>query len=459
MAITELRISPEQCACSELLLRVCARLDRAGIAWCVPHGYAAYPEDVNPNDVDMVVRPEHFGDLPNVLAGVPGARLVQFRVHDGGTSIRYDLASHSTGGAPVLLGIDVSSDIRDLGTVLMSAEEFFAERRRFRGLFWVPRPAVEFGHYLLKKLAKSARFGPEALDARHAATLSRLYGEDPEGCRRQLDRFFPRAEAQLIAAAAERHHWEAARTQITRLRRAAARRVRLAHPGNLLRYWAGDLVRGIRRVLQPTGLVIAFLGLDGSGKSATIARIVETLGQAFSSEQRYHVRPHIFRPERDEIPPSPVMYPPPRGPLLSLAKLGLWWLDYSAGHLVRIVPGRVRSTLIVFDRYYDDLLVDPRRYRFGGSPGLARMVGRYLPHPDLLIVLDGPPALACARKPGLGLAEAARQRNAYVALARGVRGGHVVDASGPLDEVVARVSEIILDHMSRRTARRLGLSA
>lgn len=459
MLLTELRISPERCACSELLLGVCAALDRAGIEWCVPHGYATYPEDVNPNDVDMVVRPAHFADVPRVLARVPGVRLAQFRVHDGGTSIRYDLASHSPWGAPVLLGIDVSSDIRDLGTVLMSAEEFLAGRRRFKEVFWVPQPSVEFGHYLLKKLAKSARFGEEALDARHAATLTRLYGEDPEGCRRQLDRFFPRAEAQLIAAAAERHDWAPVRTRITALRRAAARKVRLARPGHLLRYWAGDFARSVRRVLQPTGLMIAFLGLDGSGKSATIARIAEMLGLAFSSVTRYHVRPHLCRPERGELPPSPAMYPPPRNPILSLAKLGLWWLDYSLGYLVSIGPGRVRSTMILFDRYYDDLLVDPRRYRFGGSTILARALGRCLPRPDLLLVLDGPPELACARKPGLALAEATRQQNAYVALARAVRGGHVVDASGALDEVVARAAEVILDHMSRRTARRLRLSA
>jgi thymidylate kinase len=458
MLLTEPRISPERCACSELLLHVCAGLERAGIDWCVPHGYAAYPKDVNPDDVDMVVRPEHFSKIPRVLAELPGVRLAQFRVHDGGTSIRYDLASRTPGGAPVLLGIDVSSDIRDLGTVLMSADEFFAGRKRFKELFWVPRPSVEFGHYVLKKLAKSARFGPEALEARHADTLSRLYGEDPEGCRRQMDRFFPRREAQLIAGAAELRRWDVVRARISELRRAAARKARLTHPGNLLRYWAGDLGRGIHRLLQPTGIVIAFLGLDGSGKSATIAGIVETLGQAFASDRRYHVRPHFFRPERVDSP-DPTMWPPPRGPFLSLAKLGLWWLDYSAGYLVSLAPGRVRSRLIVFDRYYDDLLVDPRRYRFGGSPRLARLVGRCVPRPDLLIVLDGPPAVACARKPGLGVAEAARQRKAYVALARDVPGGHVVDASGPLDAVVARVADLILDHMSRRTARRLRLSA
>jgi thymidylate kinase len=298
------------------------------------------------------------------------------------------------------------------------------------------------------------------LDGEHEVCLSGLYREDPLGCRQQLARFFPKAEAELIAEAAELRRWEPDRVQIAALRRAAARKMRLAHPLNLVRYWAGDLLKVIRRILQPTGITVAFLGIDGSGKSATIERIIETVGhQAFQSEKRYHVRPHLGVPENDEVPPITGVYEPPRGLILSLAKLGLWWLDYALGYLVEILPRLIRSHLVLFDRYYDDLLVDPRRYRYGGPMGLAGVVGRWLPRPNLLIVLDAPPELACARKPGLGLAEATRQRNAYITLARGILGGHVVDASGHLDEVVVRTEEIILNYMSRRTARRLGLSS
>jgi len=458
MLLREPPISPVQRTCSEMLLKVCAGLEQASIDWCVPHGYATYPEDVDPNDVDMVVRPESVHDVPRVIARLPGMHLVQFRIHNGGTAIRYDVVSHTPERIPVLLGIDVFSDIRDLGTVLMGSEEFFAGRRRFKEVFWIPQPSVEFGHYLLKKLGKSAHFGGDALDGEHEVCLSALYSEDPMGCRRQLARFFPKAEAELIAEAAEHRRWDAVRAQIASLRRAAARKLRLAQPRDLLRYWAGDLLKGIRRVLQPTGVMVAFLGLDGSGKSAVIERIMETLGhQAFQSEKRYHVRPHLGVPESDELPPITGQYEPPRGLILSLAKLGLWWLDYSVGYLVDIFPSLVRSTLVLFDRNYDDLLVDPRRYRFGGPMALARAAGRCLPRPDLVILLDAPPELLCTRKPGVDLEEATRQRHAYVSLVRGLRGGHIVDAAGPLDEVAVQVEQIIVEYMSKRTARRLGV--
>lgn len=457
MLLRELPGSSAQRTCSEMLLKVCAGLEEARIDWCVPHGYATYPADVDPDDVDLVVCPERFREVPRVLALLPGVQLVQFRIHDGGTSIRYDVVSHTPEGTPVILGIDVSSDIRDLGILLMSPKEFFAGRRRFKDIFWIPRPSIEFGHYLLKKLAKSAAFGRDALDGEHEACLSRLYAEDPEGCKRQLARFFPTAQATLIARAAERRRWDPVRIQMTGLRRAVARKMRLAHPQNLLRYWLGDLVRGIRRVLQPPGMMVAFLGLDGSGKSAVIAQTMEALGLVFSSEKRYHLRPSLGSRAGDERSTSPAQYDPPRSPLLSTAKLGLWWADYALGYVMDIFPRLVRSTLVLFDRFYDDLLVDPRRYRFGGPLGLARMVGRCIPRPELVIFLDAPPELVRARKPGAGLGNAIPQRHAYISLVRGLRNGHVVDASRPLDKVVADVQEIILRHLSARTARRLKL--
>jgi thymidylate kinase len=455
MLLLERPQSSAQRLCSEILLSVCAALERAGIDWCIPHGYATYPEDVDPEDLDIVVRPEHVHEVPRVLARVPNTQLVQFRVHNGGTAVRYDVVAYTPERIPVVFAIDVSSDIRDLGVVLLGFEEFFAGRRRFKDLFWVPQPSIEFIHYLLKKLGKSALLGGDAVEAHHETWLSRLYREDPEGCRRQLARFFPTADAWLIAEAAEQLRWEAVRAQIGRLRRDAARKARLAHPGNLIRYWIGDLRRGIQRFLQPPGLVVAFLGLDGSGKSAAIDRTVDALRLLFASVKRYHIRPSSRSPQPGELMGIPPHSEPPRGLIPSLAKLALWWTDYWVGYLMNIVPRLFRPALVLFDRYYDDLLVDPQRYRFGGPLWLARVVGRCLPRPDVFVFLDAPPELARTRKPSVGLEQAIRQRDAYIALVRGLRGGHVVDAARRLDEVMLDVEEIILSHMRKRTTLRL----
>ncbi len=117
----------------------------------------------------------------------------------------------------------------------------------------------------------------------------------------------------------------------------------------------------------------------------------------------------------------------------------------------------VRSTFVVFDRYYHDLLVDPLRYRYGGPMWLARWVGKLIPEPDLWILLDAPAEVLQSRKREVPMNETARQREAYLRLVQGMDNGVVVDASQPLDDVVREVNMRILDLMAARTARRLGL--
>ena len=53
--------------------------------------------------------------------------------------------------------------------------------------------------------------------------------------------------------------------------------------------------------------------------------------------------------------------------------------DYTVGWWIMVRPLLVRSTLVVFDRYYHDLLVNPLRYRYGGPMWLARWIGKLIP--------------------------------------------------------------------------------
>jgi hypothetical protein len=71
---------------------------------------------------------------------------------------------------------------------------------------------------------------------------------------------------------------------------------------------------------------------------------------------------------------------------------------------------------VQFDRYFHDVLVDPRRYRYGGPKWFAALLSRLLPEPDLVIVLDANEDLIFSRKTELTRAEIQRQRQAYAEL-------------------------------------------
>ncbi len=220
-----------------------------------------------------------------------------------------------------------------------------------------------------------------------------------------------------------------------------------------LRFWAMEA--GLR--IWPPVPWVAVLGPDGSGKSSLLAALKDRLdrGRPFVQVRLGHWRPGRIMGGRASGPVEDPHGMPPRGTLASFAKLALFLVDWAVGYWLDLAHARAKGMLVVFDRHYVDLLVDPKRYRYGGSLWLARLVGRLVPKPDLFVVLDLPAEVAHARKPEVPLAEARRLRERYLELARYLPNAHVVDASRPLEEVVAEVEGIVLRHLAARTEKRL----
>lgn len=206
------------------------------------------------------------------------------------------------------------------------------------------------------------------------------------------------------------------------------------------------------------GVMLALLGTDGSGKSSVIMQLIFPPLPGFQRTKYIHLRPRLgFKTTEKATPVTDPHRKASRSSPTSIAKILYLLFDYGVGYVLKVLPLLMQSTLVVFDRYYHDILVDPKRYRYGGPMRLARWVGKMIPKPDLFILLDAPPEILQVRKQEVAFEETARQREAYLEFVRGMKNGVVVDASIPLDEVVAEVNRVILDFMAKRTKKRLGL--
>ncbi len=202
-----------------------------------------------------------------------------------------------------------------------------------------------------------------------------------------------------------------------------------------------------RRWRYPTGLFLAVLAPDGAGKSTLIQHLRENLAGAFRRTEVFHLRPGVMGPKGTNGPVTDPHGKPLRSWWLSLLKIPYYLVDYGLGYLFKVRPRLVRSTLVLFDRYYDDLLVDPLRYRYGGPMGLARLARIFIPRPDLVLILDVGEEPLLARKQELSPEEVKRQREAYRQLATELPNTFLLDGSLSPEEVARNASEVVLDYL------------
>ena len=427
-------------------------LEHSRIDYCVVGDARGYPEML-PSDIDIVVSQEGFAEVPRILArfcSEYGVHLVQMIQHEQ-TAIYFVLAWIDDSGRLHFLAPDFCSDYYRGGRRFLAASDILMQRRLVADdaggtrRFYVPPPHMQFIYYLLKKVDK------RSLDDDHGQYLSDLWQEDPDGASSQIRRFWRvPGDVELFARAAAANQWHPVRSALPQLREALHRSVPFSIPGVL-----AELRRRAARMLHPTGFMVAVLGPDGSGKSSVIERVLVDLAPVFRNTRYMHLRPRLIGAGGGSI--GAVTNPhalPVRGGVASWAKLAYFISDYTLGFVLRVWPLMARSTLVAFDRYYHDLLVDPERYRYGGSMTLARWSAKCVPSPDMWVLLHAPADVLQARKREVPVDETERQRRAYFELLNRLPNATVVDASQNIAQVATEVECAVLRFLEQRIESR-----
>ena len=173
----------------------------------------------------------------------------------------------------------------------------------------------------------------------------------------------------------------------------------------------------MRRVNSGRGCVLALFGPDGSGKTTAANELEKLCAQEGRATRRFHWRPRLLPSlpnpggsvPRYDITPGP--HDEKQRPLLiSIGMYFYFFLDFWLGYFFRLRPLVQRGTVVIYERYFYDLLLDPRRYRMCSCPILARTLASLVPRPDWIFILNADADVVISRKKELPRAEIVRQQ-------------------------------------------------
>jgi thymidylate kinase len=238
--------------------------------------------------------------------------------------------------------------------------------------------------------------------------------------------------------------------------------------GSGLPLMARFLAQRLRDRLSPHGLLVSVSGPDGSGKTTVIDLALAQLRQIYGPDavEYHHFRPSMLpriaqmAKAAGAVGTVDADYSRPHrarssGVAGSLLRLGYYGMDYVLGYLRVIRPALTKRRIVLFDRYYYDMICDPGRSRIELPRWYLRAMARLLPLPDLAFFVKVAPDLAHGRKPELTRDEIAALNTRYGDLVR--RGWMIeIENEGPAEQAATAIVDRIVAHRGRAAWQTLG---
>lgn len=426
------------------------------IRYAVLRNFKNLPYSVGARDIDIVVYPDDLQGACNLVLKI--ARQMDLRYANSFSDerlVQYSLVRRDSEGGLQQIKIDFFTCSELYGIQVLSAEEMLTDLRYHHGVAVVSDRVLLLDKWLFHLLVG------RPLHTKYDKNFAAIAQKESAAVNETLSRFLPpRRAASLLEVIAAGKGSTLVMQTIERYLALA----RLWAAQGLKALWSSLRFTGFRfrDWLRPHGVFLSVSGPDGSGKTTVIEMVVTQLEAIFGQNAVYysHFRPKMLpriaelaKKTRavktvDENYEQPHRAKP-SGLVGSTARLVYYCLDYMIGYYRIVLPVLKRRQVMLFDRYYFDMIADSFRSRISLPMPLLQVMARFLPLPKYAFFIHVDPEEIYRRKQELTLERIVQLNARYVDLAE--RGWliQIENNNTPEEAASAIVDYIIADRHAR----------
>ncbi len=419
------------------------------VEYALLRNYEGLPLDNTSRDIDIIIDKREFKRHKDAIIKVllsDGWML--FSYLNNGRLITYVCAKITNGDVDIVQW-DFFINTSVHGVILAGALEMVASRE-FNGKLYHVSKEYEFLDKYLYNRAVGAAYPKKYLSTRTQTApsvvvkskLKRVFGNSDMNV---IDKMSGRA---LFAKAFIRNFF----------------RNPLSTTYNVIRSWVYYVKDFIASNVAPK---IAFTGADGAGKTTIISLIEKTLSPVYGKVTVYfHFRPLLI-PNLGEAAHSAGIkkevdreYDRPhrggkKGALSSFIRLCYYTLDYILGYWAKVKSHARITKVIIFDRYYNDVIVDSRRTSIYLPIRFLYMWGKLLvPKMRYNFLVTADVDIIRSRKQELDR-EGIERINRNMEYLATKRGYYLVMNNGTAEEGALNILNIILEEQHKHNLKRV----
>lgn len=427
-------------------------LDKENISYCVLRNYELLPKENIGNDIDIQIDGKAITKFQSILSKLCD----ELNIKIIKKSKRYVLYNYVLIYEDLqVLQLDVHYRGEEYrGVSYLTNKQLLLARKKFRNFFI---PCDE--HEAIISLFSSLLYGGFIKEKYKLKIKKTFENKEPE-VKAIIRGYMGEMLANEIVDLIINEQFETVERNVKNYRKSillkGLRKNTLSLIRNNVKYLFGEYIYRFWN----SGLFLVLLGCDGAGKSTIINELNEDLKEIFDENHSYiqHWRPHIIRQIRDigkkeiENESGPVIDPHALKPynfIISSLRLIYYSIDYII-YKKKILKSKAKNGVIIFDRYYYDMYIDPIRYRMKNHVIFCKILQVVIPKPDLIIYLDSTAEELVRRKGEMSEVEYNNLLDRYRKFTNIQKNSFTINTNEGILQTKNECFNIILDFLNRR---------